>query len=96
MAMHWRAGVEVLHKGHVDIARQECELHRAQLIEAPPLSAAAGRDRFAPHRCYLFAQRRILDLYQRREKLCDVIHAVVHNLTTNRHEWLRHVEALKC
>src|SRR5947208_8406209 len=36
-----RAGIEMLDKRHVDVAREQCELHCAQLIEVPPFSAAA-------------------------------------------------------
>src|ERR1051326_5922432 len=66
----------MLDEGHVDVSGKQCELHRAQLIESPPLPPAARGDRFAPYRRNFFAQRRILDLHQSRKKLRDIIHAV--------------------
>ena len=64
-------------KSHVDIAGQQGELHRAQFIEGPSLSAAAGGDRFVPHCRNFFAQCFIFDLHQWWKKLRDFTHAVV-------------------
>src|SRR5439155_6368108 len=36
-----RAGIEMLNERHIDIARQQRKLHRAQLVESPALPAAA-------------------------------------------------------
>src|SRR5205823_15061051 len=51
-----RAGIEMLDELHVDFASQERELDRAKFGKGPALPAAAGGNRFVPHRCYLFAQ----------------------------------------
>ncbi len=79
----------MLDKRHVDIASEQRELHCAQLIESPPLSAAARGDRFTPHRCHLFAQRLVLDPLQAGKKLRDLRDAIVHHqplIDTNGHE----------
>src|SRR6266508_7043306 len=39
-----RAGVEMLDEGHVHVAGQQREFHRAKLVESPALSAAARGD----------------------------------------------------
>jgi len=51
-----RAGIKVLDEFHVDVAGQQRELYRAKLGESPAFPAAAGGDRFVPHRRYFFAQ----------------------------------------
>ena len=66
----------MLDEGHVDVAGQERELDGAQFVEGPALAAAARCDRFIPHGGHLFAQRRVLDLHQAREKLCDLFDTV--------------------
>ncbi len=51
-----RAGVEMIDEGHVNVAREEGELDRAQLIKGPAFSAAPSGDRFIPDRRYFFAE----------------------------------------
>ena len=79
----------MLDKGHVDIASEQRELHRAQLIEGPALSAATRGDRFAPHRRYFLAQRLVLDPLQAGKKFRDLRDAIVHHqplIDTNEHK----------
>ena len=57
-----RAGIEMLDKSHIDIAGEQRELDRAQLVESPALAAAPGGNGFAPDCCHFFAQRLVLDL----------------------------------
>src|SRR5436190_23774674 len=51
-----RAGIEMFDELHVDIASQKRELDRAKFGQGPAFPAAAGGDRFVPHRHYFFAQ----------------------------------------
>ena len=51
-----RAGIKMFDKLHVDVAGQERELDGTQFGEGPTFPAAAGGDRFVPHRRHLFAQ----------------------------------------
>ena len=70
------AWIEMLDEGHVDIAGQQCELDRAQVVERPALSAATGGNRLVPNRRDLFAQRLVLDLPDARKELRDFGDAV--------------------
>src|SRR5437762_11774672 len=72
-----RARIKVFDKRHVDIASQQREFHRAQLIESPALTTASSGDGFAPDCCHFFAQRFIFDLHQRRKKFRNFFYAVV-------------------
>ncbi|PYI40507.1 MAG: hypothetical protein DMF12_13105 [Verrucomicrobia bacterium] len=58
-------------ESHVDVAGQQGELYRAQLIERPALAAAARGDGLAPDRGDLFAQRLVLDLPDAGKELRD-------------------------
>src|SRR5207249_5492942 len=89
-----RAGIEMLDKSHFDIASEQRELDRAQFIEGPALSAAAGSDRFAPHCRNFFAQRFVLDLHQWWKKLRDFTHAVIHEQLLINRERLRRSQRL--
>src|SRR5438034_10866568 len=57
-----RTRVEMFDESHVDVAGQQGELYRAQLIERPALAAAARGDHLAPDRGDLFAQQLVLYL----------------------------------
>src|SRR5438552_15386732 len=70
-------GIEMLDERHVDVAREQCELHCTQLIEGPPLPPATGGNRFTPHSCHLFAERLVLDPLQAGKKLRDLRDAIV-------------------
>src|SRR6266404_8375109 len=72
-----RTGIEMLDKGHVYVAREQCELHCTQLIESPPLPPATGGNRFTPHSCHLFAERLVLDPLQAGKKSRDLRDAIV-------------------
>jgi len=61
----------MLDEGHVDVAGQQGELYRAQLVESPALGAAARGDGLAPDRGDLFAQRLVLDLPDAGKELRD-------------------------
>src|SRR5207247_9751071 len=63
--------VEMFDESHVDVAGQQGELYRAQLIERPALAAAARGDGLAPDRGDLFAQRLVLDLPDAGNELRD-------------------------
>ena len=63
-------------KRHVDVARQQRELDRAQFVERPALAAAARGDRFTPDCCHFFAQRLVLDLPDAGKELRDFTDAV--------------------
>ena len=68
----------MLDKRHLDVARQQRELDRAQFVERPAFSAAAGRDCFVPDGRDFFAQRFVADLHQTGKKLRDFFDAVTH------------------
>ena len=68
--------VEMFDESHVDVAGQQGELYRAQLIERPALAAAARGDGLAPNRGDLFAQLLVLDLPDAGKELCDFSDAV--------------------
>src|SRR5439155_21039065 len=72
-----RTRIEMLDKGHVDITGQQCELHCAQFIERPALTAAPSRYSFVPYCCHFFAQPLIFDLYQAWKKLCNFFDSVL-------------------
>ena len=65
---------------HVDIAGEERELDRAQLLKGPAFSAAARSDRFVPHGRHFFAERFIFDFHQAWEKFRDFFDAVIGSL----------------
>src|SRR5439155_14487339 len=69
--------IEMLDERHLDVARQQRELDRAQFIESPALSAATRGDGFVPHRRYFLAQRLVLDPLQAGKKLRDLRDAIV-------------------
>ena len=71
-----RAGIEMLDESHVDVAGEQGELDRAQLIERPALAAAPRGDGLAPDRSDLFAQRLVLDLPDAGKEFCDFSDAV--------------------
>ncbi len=77
------AGIEMLDERHVDLAGEQRELDRAQFGEGPALAAAAGGDRFVPHRRDFFAQRLLLDLHQAGKKFRDFFDAVVVSLVSS-------------
>ena len=68
-----RAGIEMLDESHVDVAGQQSELDRAQLVESPALAAAPGGNRFAPDRSHFFAQRFVLDLHNAGKEFRDFL-----------------------
>ena len=76
MAMHCRAGIQMLDERHVDVAGQEGELDRAQFGEGPALAATALGDGLAPDRRHLFAQRLVLDLPDAGKELRDFSDAI--------------------
>ena len=73
------ATVEVLDEAHVDLAGQEGERDRADLVERPALAAAAGGERFVPHGGDLVAQGGVADRHEVGEELGDVLGGVFHN-----------------
>ena len=52
----------MLDESHLNVAGEQGELDRAQLIERPALAAAPSGDGLAPDCSDLFAQRLVLDL----------------------------------
>src|SRR5213592_761583 len=66
-----RTRVEMFDESHVDVAGQQGELYRAQLIERPALAAVARGDGLAPNRGDLFAQRLVLNLPDAGKELRD-------------------------
>src|SRR6266498_3637888 len=66
----------MLDESHVDVARKQSELDRAQFVESPALAAAARGNGFAPHRRDLFTQRLVLDPLQAGKELRDLRDAV--------------------
>ena len=71
------AGIEMLDESHLNVAGEQGELDRAQLVERPALAAAPRGDGLAPDRSDLFAQRLVLDLPDAGKELCDFSDAVV-------------------
>ena len=70
----------MLDESHLNVAGEQGELDRAQLIERPALAAAPRGDGLAPDRSDLFAQRLVLDLPDAGKEFCDFSDAVVGSL----------------
>ena len=66
----------MLDESHVDVAGQQGELYRAQLVESPAIAAASCGDRLAPNRGHLFAQWLALDLPDAGKELREKVAAV--------------------
>jgi hypothetical protein len=66
----------MLDESHVDVACEQGELDRAQLIERPALAAAPRGDGLAPDRSDFFSQRLVLDLPDAGKKLRDLSDSV--------------------
>src|SRR6266568_2360485 len=67
----------MLDEGHVDVARKQSELDRAQFVESPALAAAPRGNGFAPDRGHFFTQRLVLDSPQAGKELRDLSDAIV-------------------